>query len=654
MSVDNASYDWRSIIHTCVENMKSVNELITSKTDGNFGLKELDDYTSHIRQLVKELETVESAYTTRKAELEQARTDWAEGKSSRATELANLDNDVSSKKNARCEAEAIYEREKFARGSELNALTDKIIQGKKSLETLNSSHEIRMVKTHTELNNATQELETIRQAITNEKAMLLSVKQERGDYLKILETKLTEARGKTPQGDGALKKTIYGLRQENAQLQTKSYGEGKALQSLQKNLSEFQSTIASLQVNLDTLRPEIKQNLANLMVAQRSRDENWSSDEFNELRTINEGLTGSLISPQQQNTRNSQSFTRFREQESQRSEGLGRLELMKEGLTDNLANHRKQTNRDNEALSRLQKTNMTYANSKKQTSLLGARSDLLPRVSESRMRTDPQEPLSSSATIERRDSLIRISDQGNDESDLVARREDDVVCNMSQKPTKRRQLTYPSRSVRTISTSEKEDDSSVTQSRKAIPARTETTVRESSLGKFVSPHRITDTLAETTPNTRIRKRTASMSPTSEEEARVKSSRATYKSEAGRTTDHKQGTDKGTSVPKAGGVLLRWAIAHVRREGFTDDALPIEIWNWAHERMVELDERRTNWTRATGTDGGPVCAQAYSKKHPTRWTNKRRDLPCKACSRKENPCLIVQDGRMDILGFEAAT
>lgn len=167
-------------------------------------------------------------------------------------------------------------------------------------------------------------------------------------------------------------------------------------------------------------------------------------------------------------------------------------------------------------------------------------------------------------------------------------------------------------------------------------------------------HRITDAPVETSQIALKRKRTASMSLPSEPESRVKSSGATHASEAGRKTDHNQGTEKRISGPKArgsNGTILRWAIDDVRRDDFTDDALPIEIWNWVHERMVELDEQRTIWTRATSTDGGPVCARAYLKKHPTRWTNRRHDRPCQACSRKKSLCLIVQDGRMDVLGEE---
>ena len=170
-------------------------------------------------------------------------------------------------------------------------------------------------------------------------------------------------------------------------------------------------------------------------------------------------------------------------------------------------------------------------------------------------------------------------------------------------------------------------------------------------------HRITDAPVEATPIALKRKRTASTSLPSEPESRLKSSGATQVSEAGWKTDHNQGTDKGSSLSKARGskgTVLRWAIDDVRRQDFTDDALPTKIWNWAYERMAELDEQRTNWMRVTSTDGGPVCAQAYLKKHPTRWTSKRHDRPCQACSRKESLCLIIQDGRMDILGFEPAS
>lgn len=267
---------------------------------GNLRLEELDGYAGHIQQLVKELESVESAYTTRQAEIERERTEWAEAKSSRATDLVNLDKEINAKKNAHSEAEAIYDQEKALRARELNDITEKIIQGKKSLESLNSKYETMMADRQTKLNNATQELETVRQTVTNEKATSLSAKEERENTLKELDKKLAEARSNTTQERGALNEPMEGLRQEYAQLQTKSDGESKALQSLRKNFSELQSYLAGLQVNLDTLRPEVEQNLSNLMVAQRSRDESsrarlrQTSAELMQVRTNNNNLISEL------------------------------------------------------------------------------------------------------------------------------------------------------------------------------------------------------------------------------------------------------------------------------------------------------------------------------------------------------------------------
>ena len=542
MSGDPLSYDWRSKTEKSLENMKSLNEFLATRKVGDLRLNEIDDYASHAQQLMKELESMESVYTTRQAEMERERTEWAEARSSRATELANLDNDISAKKKARDEAEAIYGQEKSTRASELKDVTDKICQETKSLETLKGKYKTTMADTQTKLNNAIQELETVRQTVTNEKATYLSAKQEREhtlkerkhilkerkhtlkerkhtlkkrEYtLKELDNKLAEAHSNATQKRGAPSETIMkGLRQEHAQLQTKSDGECKAFQSLQKNFNELQSYLAGLQVNLDTLRPEVEQNLANLMVAQKSRDEtfrahlpqtstklsqlrtdnnnpiselhalrkkeNQNSNEISQLRAINEGRKGSIIDLRQQSTRDKESSPRLREQKSQRSEELDRPRLVNEGLTDNLANLRKKTERDSEGHSRLRTTSISFANSRKQTALLGAESDLLPRTSGSRMRANVQESLSTNSTIGRRDDSIWISDHDDSESDFVAYGEDDAACDMSTQPTKRRQLAFSSGSAWKIPASEGKDNASVTQSRQAIPAQLEKIVRQS-------------------------------------------------------------------------------------------------------------------------------------------------------------------------------
>ena len=255
---------------------------------------------------------------------------------------------------------------------------------------------------------------------------------------------------------------------------------------------------------------------------------------------------------------------------------------------------------------------------------MGLKNDLSSQMNKSKTSIDNLSPLPSIDTIRPRDETISTGNQQHRNAD-----DDMDVNNISQKPAKRPQLTYSKKMVI--------KDSAVIQRQNAISAQ----------------HRAADDLA-VRPITHKRKDTANMSLLLEPEPRVKRSKATHASEVDQERESVQSLIEGISEsePRGGsGTKLRWAIDDVRREGFTDDALPIEILNWAQEQMVEFDRRRATWTKATGADGGPVCAQAYSRKKPTRWTNKRHDIPCKACSKRKTLCLIVQDGDMDILGFE---
>lgn len=97
--------------------------------------------------------------------------------------------------------------------------------------------------------------------------------------------------------------------------------------------------------------------------------------------------------------------------------------------------------------------------------------------------------------------------------------------------------------------------------------------------------------------------------------------------------------------------LPWTIEKVRKPGFKDNSVPVEIWTKVLEQMDGYDKRNPRWRTASGLFGDPTCARRSScnAPRPEEWTAQGAERrTCRRCRKKKDVCVAIQDGRMDIL------
>ncbi|KAG6997704.1 hypothetical protein G7Y79_00038g074630 [Physcia stellaris] len=157
-----------------------------------------------------------------------------------------------------------------------------------------------------------------------------------------------------------------------------------------------------------------------------------------------------------------------------------------------------------------------------------------------------------------------------------------------------------------------------------------------------TPHRAVET-----PRTRVRNAADSTIPESGSSMR----RSTSTQRSKRTKATSIPTDADPTGSELDVTPLPWAIEDVRLEDFSPESIPAERWAWVRDLMSGFDERRSKWTRATDAYGGPVCAINYSRKAPTDWVEGKFELGCTGCKKRRTPCIIVQDGRLDIVAMD---